>query len=262
MTEDADMGHDSCRRFLFVCLVCLLSVPWLTPCVGIWSAAAVSGVHDAVAKPHDVIARLPGDDLKKWAANPPPKLTLLTHRTISSSEFVREDEVDAAHGGSAVPPPGTLAGRGTSMVVKGVAETLTWVDPFTWMTQNAMDPTPDAPQRHVVLCESPYVVLSGLDIRVLREGKNGRILLARARSGTVHVITPQHALVMRGGVIHFRAPNHHLVIEQPTTAHIGADDIAFGRGDAVAKLDFSTWRLECRGDAKIEPSFFARGRRP
>ncbi len=125
------MKREKVRRLLFVGAVCLLSFPWLTPCVGIWSAAAVNGAHDSITQRDQPLARLPTQQLKQWAAKPGPKLTVIENQAILRSSLITATELSAANGGMNAPHPGTLVGRGASAVVDGLTYTLTWVDPFT-----------------------------------------------------------------------------------------------------------------------------------
>ncbi|MFN0079689.1 MAG: hypothetical protein ACKVY0_24765 [Prosthecobacter sp.] len=241
------MKREKLRRLLFVSAACLLSFPWLTPCVGIWSAAGVNGAHDSITKRDEPLARLPTKQLKQWAAKPGPKLTVMQRQTIPRNSLITEAELSAANGGRNAPRPGTLVGKGASAVVDGLTYTLTWVDPFTWVSQNSMGMEPTKPRRQLVLCESPFVLLEGNSIRFTRSGKNGPVLLARATGATVTVITPDGTFTARAQDIHFRGPSQEVLLEQPYSVHSGRQFLRFPKDGSLVKLNFVKRSVSCSG---------------
>ena len=82
------MKREKIRRASFIGAACLLSFPWLTPCVGIWSAAAVNGVHDSATKRDEPLNRLPDAKLRQWAAKLLPRIAVFEHQNIPKSLLV------------------------------------------------------------------------------------------------------------------------------------------------------------------------------
>lgn len=232
------MKHEKLRRVVFVSAACLLSFPWLTPCVGIWSAAAVNGVHDSVTKRDEPLNRLPDAKLKQWAAKPLPRIAVLEHQGISKSLLVTDAELSASNGGRNASRPGTLVGKGASALVDGVTYTLTWVDPFTWISGNTLDMEPTKPKRRLVLCESPFVMLEAEDIRFVPEGKRGGVRLAKASDAKVTVITPEGSFFARAQHIHYRGPSQEVLLEQPWGVYSGTQNLVPAKPGSTMRLNF------------------------
>ena len=241
------MKREKLRRLLFVSAACLLSFPWLTPCVGIWSAAAVNGAHDSITHRDEPLARLPTKQLRQWAAKPGPKLTVIENQTNLRSSLITDTELSAANGGMNAPRPGTLVGKGASAVVDGLTYTLTWIDPFTWVSQNSMGMEPTKPRRQLVLCESPFVLLEGNSIRFTRSGKNGPVLLAHATDARVTVITPDGTFTAQAQDIHFRGPSQEVLLEHPYSIHAGSQNLRPVKTDTLMKLNFMKRSVSCSG---------------
>lgn len=239
------MKQEKLRRLLFVSAACLLSCPWLTPCVGVWSSLAVNGAHDSITKRDEPLNRLPDPRLKEWAAKPGPKLAVFQHQPISKSLLVTDDELSPAHGGRNAPRPGTLVGKGASVLVDGVAQTLNWVDPFTLISGNSMGVEPTKPKRRLILCESPFVMLEGPDIRFTRATKGGGVLLAKARNAKVTVITPAGSYSASAQRIHFRAPASEIVLEGAYPIHSDLQTIAPAKRDSLMSLNFVQHSVAC-----------------
>ncbi len=241
------MKTEQLRRTFFVGTVCLLSFPWLTPCVGIWSAAAVNGAHDGISKRDQPLAHLPTKQLKEWAAIPGPKLAVIDRQNIPRSLLITENELSDAKGGMNAPRPGTVIGKGASAVVDGLTYTLTWIDPFTLATKNSMGMAPTKPLRHLILCESPFVLLEAESIRFTRSGKDGPILLARATGGTVTVITPDGSYMARAQDIYYRGPSDDVLLVNPYFVRTGDQFISPVKDDLLMKLNFKMRTVSCNG---------------
>lgn len=244
------MKLEKLRRFLFVSTVCLVSFPWLTPCVGIWSAAAVNGVHDSISKRDEPLAHLPTKQLKELAAKPGPKLKVLEQQSIPRSSLITESELSDANGGKDAPRAGSLVGKGASAAVDGLTYTLIWADPFTWATKNSIGMEPTKPGRQLILCESPFVLLEGDSIRFKRSGKDGPILLAHATGATVTVITPDGTFAARANDIHFRGPSEEVLLERPYFVRSGGQNLMPSNNDSLMKLNFIKRRVSCSGAVK------------
>jgi len=232
------MKREKLRRVLFVGSACLFSFPWLTPCVGIWSAAAVNGVHDSVTKRDEPLNRLPDAKLKAWAAKPLPRIAVLEHQGLSKSLLVTDAELSASNGGRNASRPGTFVGKGASALVDGVTYTLTWVDPFTWISGNTLDMEPTKPKRRLVLCESPFVMIEAEDIRFVPEGKTGGVRLAKASNATVTVITPEGSFFARAQHIHYRGPSQEVLLEQPWGVYSGTQNLVPAKPGSTMRLNF------------------------
>ncbi len=231
-----DMKREMLRRFLFVGAVCLLSFPWLTPCAGIWSAAAVDSVHSVVTHRDERDYKLPSKQLKEWAAKQLPKLKVRENQPIPSGMHITDAELSAANGGRSASRPGTLLGRGGSAVVDGLTSTLSWVDPFTWIMNDSWRMKPSTPQRRLILRETPFVMLEGDDLRYTCEGKNGPVHLARARKARLTVITPDGTCRINASAIHYRGP--------------AADEVLLEGMDSVYTRTQVLWPAN-RGDAVV-----------
>lgn len=232
------MKREHLRRGLFVSAACLLSFPWLTPCVGIWSAAAVNGVHDSVSKRDEPLNRLPDSKLKSWAARPLPRIAILPHQPVPAGLLVTDAELSASNGGRNASRPGTLVGKGASALVDGVTYTLTWVDPFTWISGNILDMEPTKPKRRLVLCESPFVMIEAGSIRFVPEGKTGGVRLAKASNAKVTVITPEGSFFARAQHIHYRGPSQEVLLEQPWGVYSGTQNLVPAKAGSLMRLNF------------------------
>ncbi|MBB5030869.1 hypothetical protein [Prosthecobacter vanneervenii] len=230
------MKREKLRRFLFVGAVCLLSFPWLTPCAGIWFAAAVDSVHSVVTHRDEREYKLPSKQLKEWAAKQVPKLKVRENQPIPSGMQIIDAELSAANGGRSASRPGTLVGRGASAVVDGLTSTLTWVDPATWLFYDTLDTKPSTPKRRLILREKPFVMIEGDDLRYTSEGKNGPVRLARARKARLTVITPDGTCRINASAIHYRGP--------------AADEVLLEGMDSVNTRTQVLWPAN-RGDAVV-----------
>ncbi|MCE9518983.1 MAG: hypothetical protein K8R87_05395 [Verrucomicrobia bacterium] len=241
------MNREKLQRLFFVSTVCLLSFPWLTPCAGIWSAAAVNGVHDGISKRDQPLARLPTKQLKQLAEKPGPKLTVIERQNIPRSFIITEAELSDANGGMNAPRPGNLVGKGASAVVDGLTYTLTWVDPFTWVTNNDLGMEPTKPSRRLILCESPFVLLVGNSIRFKRSETNGPILLAHATGASVTVITPDGTFTASARDIYYRGPSDEVVLDRPYSVQSGSQNLSPTKNDSIMKLNFKKRSVSCSG---------------
>ncbi|WP_395750060.1 hypothetical protein [Prosthecobacter sp.] len=206
------MQRENLRRFLFVSAACLLATPWLTPCVGIWSAMAVDGTHNAVTHRDERYFRLSEKPLKEWAAKSPPKLKVRENQPIPAAMWIADAELSSANGGRNAPRPGTMVGKGASAAVDGLASTLAWVDPVTWILPDEWRQKPSTPYRRLVLRGSPFVMMEADEIRYTSEGKDGPVLLARATNAWVSVITPAGSYSFHADSVHYRAPTDELLL--------------------------------------------------
>jgi hypothetical protein len=243
------MKNEKIRRVLFVGAACLLSFPWLTPCAGIWSAAAVNGVHDSVTKRDEPLNRLPDAKLKEWAAKPLPKIAVLAHQPVADSLLISDAELSASNGGRNASRPGTLVGKGASELVDGVTYTLTWVDPFTWVSGNSLGMEPTKPKRRLVLCESPFVMVEAEGIRFVPEEKSGGVRLAKASNAKVTVITPEGSFFACAAFIHFRGPSQEVLLEWPWRVYSGTQKIVTAKPGPTMRLNFVRRSISGAGGA-------------
>lgn len=249
------MKRENLRRRLFVSAACLLSFPWLTPCVGIWSAAAVNGAHDSVSKRDEPLQRLPDAKLKQWAGRELPRIAVFAPQPVPAGLLVTDVELSAANGGRNAPRPGTLVGKGASALVDGMTYTLTWVDPFTWVSANTLDMEPTKPKRRLVLCESPFVMIEAANIRYVRDGKSGAVRLAKASSNSkVTVITPEGSFFARAQHIHYRGPSQEVVLEQPWGVYSGTQSLSPAKPRTLMRLNFVKRGVSGAGGVVEEPS--------
>lgn len=244
------MKRESLRRTAFVSLTCLLCLPWLTPCVGIWSSAGVNAAHDSITKRAEPLNRLPDPRLKEWAAKPGPRLKVVENRTISPDLLVSDAELSFKNGGRNAPRPGTLVGKGASAVVDGVAHTLNWVDPFTLATGNSIGLEPTKPRRRLILCEAPFVMLEGEHLRHVRDPKTGEIRLAKAENAQLTIITPEGSSAARAQRIHYRGPGSAVVLEGGVRVRSGEQKLVPAKTDALMKLNFVECSVACSSAVK------------
>jgi hypothetical protein len=255
------MKREKIRRAAFVSAACLLSFPWLTPCVGIWSAAAVNGMHDSVSKRGEPLNRLPDAKLKQWAAKPLPRIAILSSQPVPAHLLVTDEELTYAKGGRNAPRPGTFFGKGASALVDGVTYTLTWADPFTWVSGNSLGMEPTKPKRRLTLCESPFVMIEAEDIRFVPEGKTGGVRLAKASNAKVTVITPEGSFFARAQHIHYRGPSQEVLLEQPWGVYSGTQNLSPAKPGSLMTLNFMKRGVSSIGGvndhkrSRIDPSF-------
>lgn len=245
------MKRESLRRFLFVSAACLLSFPWLTPCVGIWSAVAVDGVHSAVTHNRGSDTRLPTEQLKEWERKAGPKLKVRENQPIPASMWITDAELSSANGGRNAPRPGTLVGKGASAVADGLTYTLAWVDPVTWIVDDSLRMKPSTPQRQLILRESPFVMLQADEIRYTREGKDGPVRLARAKNARVTIITPDGSYRIFASSIHYRGTAaDEVLLEKPESIRTATQTLGPKKRDEWMRLNFVKRTVTCSG--KVE----------
>ena len=238
------MKREKLRRLLFVSAACLLSFPWLTPCVGIWSAVAVDGAHNSITHRDEPLNRLADAKLKEWAAKPGPRLAVSEYQPLSSALLITDEEFK---GSKSAARPGTLVGKGASALVDGVTYTLTWIDPFTWVSGNAMGVKPTKPNRRLILCESPFVMLEADDLRYTRDGKSGAIRLARATNAKVTVISPDGPYFARAMHVHYRGPSQEVVLTLACIIYTGSQRLRPVQEGSLIRLNFVKRRVSCSG---------------
>ncbi len=256
--QHAEMQRENLRRFLFVSAACLLSFPWLTPCVGIWSAAIVDGAHNKVTHNRAADTRLPSEQLKAWERKDAPKLKVRENQPIPASMWISDAELSSANGGRNATRPGTLVGKGASAVVDGLTYTLAWVDPVTWIVDDSWRMKPSTPRRRLVLRESPFVLVESNEIRYTREGKDGPVRLARAQNAWITVISPAGSYEFHAESVHYRAPADELLLKPAHRFQIqrkemfGTQSLEPAAGGQVTwmKLDFVKGILSCAGKVK------------
>ncbi|MCB1278560.1 hypothetical protein [Prosthecobacter sp.] len=206
--------------------------------------------NDAVPRSGEVVDLDP--QLKSWAAKPGPELRVIDHGFVHARQFVTDAEL-AASGGTGLRPSGIGLGRGASAAVEKVASSLMVVDPMTWVvaTQDNggagfVNSAPHGRRGQLTLCESPFVLLQGDDIRVIRE-KGGLLLAARASRARVTVITSQGSFFALASRIHFRAGSAEVVLEGNPTIQSGHQHIKGMKPDALMKLNFHTATVTVSG---------------
>ncbi len=248
------MQRENLRRFLFVSAACLLSFPWLTPCVGIWSAMAVDGTHNAVSHRDQDKIKLPTPQIEKWSEKMLPKLKVSENQPISPAMRIEDAELAWTKGGRNAPRPGTVVGKGVSAAVDGLTYTLAWVDPVTWVLEDGWRVSPSTPRRQLVICQSPYVVLQAQNLRFTREGKDGPVKLAKARNALVRVIAPGGSYSIWATEIHYRGPAQEMLLVgtgQIFTPQMKVIEPA--ERDAWVKLNFVKHVLAFDGKMKEPP---------
>ncbi|MBB5030870.1 hypothetical protein [Prosthecobacter vanneervenii] len=210
------MKREKLRRFLFVGAVCLLSFPWLTPCgTGVIAAAGISGTRNAFTRGSEPEARLPTRQLRGWASRPASPFSVISSQPVPLSRLIGDEELVKASGGQDAPYPGSLVGKGASALVDGVAGVFLAIDPLGWSDEDIKLDMNQFRRRQLVLCESPYVVLQGTDLRFTRDGKKGPVRLAKAKYAVVSVITEEGSYSAAAKVIHYRGPSEELILETP-----------------------------------------------
>ncbi|WP_395750059.1 hypothetical protein [Prosthecobacter sp.] len=242
------MKRENLHRFLFVSAVCLLSIPWLTPCAGVMASAALDGVTSGATQ--RAAPGVPTQQLKEWAAKPGPKFKVERVRSIPKSLLISDEEVSAARGGQSAPRSGAVLGRGVVAVTEGVSDTLAMIDPLTWIAGDATDRGVGKSRRQLVLCESPYVVLQAREIRFVREGKNGPVRLVKARDAVITIITAAGSYSASAGFIHYRGPSQEVILETACTLKSGTQ-FFFGtteKNGPVMRLNFVKRTVQSMGD--------------
>ncbi len=246
------MKREKLQRLLFVFAACLLSFPWLTPCVGLMSSAVVDTAHNSIARRDRPQERLPNAQLKAWAAKPGPKLKVIANAALPPHPQITDEEISADKGGLNAPVPGTIAGKGASALVDGVATALVLADPITWLSGFSMDDGPTKAHRQLVLSESPLVLLESVDLRYTRGGKNGPILLAKARHASLTIVTPDGKISARATHIHFSSGSQEILLEgSPSVESAGHRYTPKERNDQMT-LNWVKRSVSCAGDVDTD----------
>lgn len=242
------MKRENLQRFLFVSAACLLSFPWLTPCVGIMSSTMVDGVHESISNRNRPLERLSTAQLKAWVEKPGPKLRVIQNTTLPPHRLIKDEELSAAKGGREAPLPGSVVEKSASGLVDGVATTLALADPITWASGLSSDMLPARPSRHLILSEMPYVLLEGDNLRLTRVGENGPILLAKATYATVTIITPDGKTTARATHIHYDSTTNEIVLEGfLPSVESGGQRYSPKNKDDLMTLNWSKRRVSCSG---------------
>lgn len=210
------MKREWIHRFLFVSAACLLSMPWLTPCgTGIIASAGISGTRNAFTRGGESEAQLPTRQLRSWASRPAKPFVIIASQPVPVSRLIGDEELAVARGVQDAAYPGSLLGKGASALVDGVSGTLQAIDPMSWGSDGIKADGGQDRRRQLVLCESPYVVLQGKELRLTRDGKKGPVRLAKAKDAVVSVITEDGSYSAAARVIHYRGPSEELILETP-----------------------------------------------
>jgi len=254
------MPNTRFQRLLFVFAATVLCLPWLTPCVGIWSAEGVNNMHNAASGRRDPLRRLPTAQLKAWSRLPGPELKWKSHSIIPSALRVSEQEVSQESGGTALKPPGTLVGKGASLLVDGLTWSLELIDPVTWMFWNTeyVRNGPSKALPMLVISESPFVLLHGETIRVVRDPVTKRILNVRATRAGVTIITPEGKVEATAAHIHYRSPSTRLLLEGSPTVIQHERRLRPEKYDQLLMLDFAKNEVQASGALPDEADYWIR----
>lgn len=244
------MKRENLQHLLFVSTACLLSLPWLTPCVGLMSSALIDTAHNSVTRRNRPLDSLPDAQLKAWAAKPGPEFSILEKRAIPANARITDAELSDANGGMNAPRPGTAVGKSASAIVDGMSGTLRLIDPTTWMSDMPKENGANKMRRQLVLSESPYVLLQGDRLRFARAGNDGAIILAKAAYASVTVITPDGKFSASANQIHYRSAPQEFLLEGRPRVYSRGQSLAPDKEDDLMTLDIVNCRITCSSTVK------------
>jgi len=244
------------KRTLFVIVVGILALPFLTPCtmgVGIIGSKLISKVSEGLDDSTDASV-LRDRRLQEWSRLPGPAYQVEQGVAVSRAALVSDLELKGARQGRS----GFSFSRGVKSVVNGVSLALLATDATTVSMlasksgTNVSTPDPGKRARpQIILSENPWLVLSGYDLRYVTDPATGRILWARsAGAARISIITPQGASYALASRIHYDARHPGVLLEGSPSFHSGEQWIKSGLGSAWMTLHpvSKTLRLSVQAD--------------
>jgi hypothetical protein len=254
------MNQNRLRRCVFMLAVCLLALPWLTPCtlgVGTVGAALVSGASRRVEGDDELRHRLRDPQLKAWAAKPGPQIMINDQARVPRSLLVQDAELTTHGRILQVTSKDSLAQQGSTTAMNSVAKMLALSDLTTQLVAGANSNTPLSPwpskhkkRREILLSTSPYALLQAAEIAYsTREGQPPKLL--RASGGAkLTVITPEGMFFALASRIHLRGDGAELLLEGNPTVQSGQQHIKAEKPGALMKLNFAARTVTVEGKAR------------
>jgi hypothetical protein len=258
------MKRDHFRRVLFVTAACLLSLPWLMPCVlGGLSAMAVRrtgrvlfGKPDSDLRFSDQVGQNQqalafSDRALKVCENQLITRTLL----ITAEELQKIEGMDVSHRG--------LSFRERSAAsFEAVASALEEADGTGSVSGRSHDvQTRDfnTVRHKVVLSSAPFVMLEADELRHVRRGKEKHPVMALAATNTglqanATIITSGGNYFATARRIHFRGPSPEIVLEGNPVVQFGRRQVKPARLGTLMKFNFITHEVSVGGRA-VESKF-------
>ena len=249
---------------LLTIAVGIASGPLLTSCAS--DARKLSPAElskAAAASARTSLGHLPSEQLRAWAAKPGPMLAVEENRGIPSEGMLQE--VELADAKLAAPPKGSVGdglakvGAGVSGLVLGTAliglfagAGMSGAVPGEPNVKFAYGGGPNKETRaHLVLSESPFVILLGEEVLYHAEGNPEQVTKACAsKHAKVMVITPEGSYFALARRIHYRRNSKLIVLEGEPMVQSGPQSIQTAKPDAVMTLNVATKTVGVSGTAK------------
>lgn len=248
------------KRAAFMLAVCLLAVPWLTPCtlgIGTVGAALVSGASRRVEGDDEVRHRLRDPQLKAWAAKPGPQIKLNQQARIPRGMLVQDDELTAKGRILQVTSKDSVAQKGSTSAMNSVATLLALSDLTTQLVAGADSNTPLSPwpskhkkRREILLSNSPYALLQAAEIVYSSNGSQPPKLLRASGGAKLTVITSDGTFFALANRIHLRGEGAEVVLEGNPTVQSGQQHIKAEKPTALMTLNYVTRTVTIEGKAR------------
>lgn len=243
------MNQENLRRLLPVLLTSLLT---LTSCklhVVTLASKAIHRMTQPLAS--DPLDHLLDPSFKQWAARPGPMLEVQAGKPVSSSLFIRDDELSKAARKAPRPSSGI---RGKAGDLMGFVTTLLAIASASEREDKLG--SIDDKRRQLAINEFPFVMLQGEELRYLKQEEQPWPRIARASSRSkVTVITPDGTFFGIAQHIHFRSGSSEVILEGDPTVQSGQQHIKGAKPGTIMKLDFVKRRVTVSGPV-IEKKLF------
>lgn len=243
---------------LFTMAVCLLALPFLTPCtlgLGTFGSRVVDKTSTAILGEDEAI-KLPEQRLEAWLRLPGPSYRVEEKEMIRTG-LVSDQQIQDAK----VAVPDNRLKRGAKSLFRGVSQTLQMTD---FMTVELLDGGPDhgltasnmsgrGQRPQLVLSENPWLILSGYDLRYVTDPKTGRVLRARAASAArISIITPEGSSFALASRIHYDSRHAGVLLEGQPSFHSGDQWVKSSQPAALMQVHpgTKTLRLSVQADAQ------------
>lgn len=237
------------RWLLPVFTLCLLPLTSCQMHAGSLASRAFHGMTEPLTS--EPLDYLPFPDLKQWAALPGPMLEVQENRLVSSSLFIRDEEM--TNGGSKARRASSgITGRAGDVMGMFTSLLAIAAGSHTDGSLGSIDDT----RRQLAINEFPFVLLQGEKLVYVKKEKQPWPVLARAsQRSKVTVITKDGTFFGIAQRIHFRSSSSEVVLEGDPTVQSGQQHIKGARPDALMILDFSKRRVLVNGPVVVKKLF-------
>lgn len=261
------MKRGKLRRFLFVAVTWLLSLPWLTPCGALLiPAAALKGVNSLTFNHRSSLFQPTSKQLAGVSEKPGLPLSVHEYRPVPRSLLISAAEWSrlahpATSSKALIVRDSSARKGGIATAINGAADFLIRMEENREASQKGRSLSSEPmqqPREQLVLCEFPLVLLEGDVIRYAGESKSKSPALAEAATKTMManatISTPEGNLFFTAQRICYRATAPELILEGNPTALSGRKQVKAADRNSLMKFNFTT-RTVTVGGAALETQF-------